>query len=133
SPCLSGSRRSMTPASNPAACNISSAVCASLACSGRKPLCASARCSQAAISNSSSTSSMRIGPSIRDAELLAPLDALAQVTVVAPAPEQDAGKLIQSLSVDVALELDDRIERNPVLAPPPSVELRRVGRAQADI
>src|SRR5690554_3772409 len=112
---------------------MTSALRASLACSGRKPLCARARCSQAAISCSSSTSSMRIGAGIGDAGLLVPMHTLTQVAVFAPTTEQDAGQLIQRLGIHLALELDDGIERYPVLTPAPGVELRRVGCAQADI
>src|SRR5690606_3424441 len=133
SPCLSGRRRSMTTASYPDASNMLSAVWASLACSGRKPLCASARWSQAAISSSSSTSSMRIWTGFRNTGLLAAMYALTQVSVLAPTAEQNACKLVQSLSVHLALELDDGIERYPVLTPAPGVEFGGIRRAQADI
>src|SRR6187200_536924 len=39
----------------------------------------------------------------------------------------------QPAPVDLALEIDHRFERHPVVVPPPRVELRLVGGAQADV
>src|SRR5690606_12659455 len=134
SPCLSGSRRSMTMASYSLAAMSASALRASGAWSGVKPLCASARTSHDAISSSSSTSNMRMavglgGQAVGRTALA--MDPLAQIPGFVLAPEQNAGKLVQRQGVDLALELDDGIQRHPILAPAPGVELGMLRSAQA--
>src|SRR5690606_41062088 len=47
--------------------------------------------------------------------------------------EQDDSQFVQCLRIDLALELNDGIQRHPVLAPAPRVELRRTGCPQTDI
>src|SRR5690606_11868579 len=132
-PCLSGRRKSMMTASNSDEASRLSAVRASGACSGRKPLCARALSSQAAISRSSSTNSTRMGfvflPLVRTLVLYP----LAQVAGFLPTPEQDGGQLVQGKGVVLALELYAGIERHPVLAPAPGIELGAAGRPQADV
>src|SRR6478609_3110978 len=46
---------------------------------------------------------------------------------------QEAGQLGESHLINVALELDDRIQRYPILVPAPGIELRMVRRTQADV
>src|SRR5262245_31503701 len=46
---------------------------------------------------------------------------------------QVAVQLDQRLAVDLALELDHRLERHPVLVPAPGVELGVAARAQPDV
>src|SRR5690606_19132861 len=132
-PCLSGKRKSMTTASKPDSASKRSAVWASGACSGTKPLCASARSSQAAISRSSSTSRTRMAFVFRRRQGSLILHALAQIAGFLPSFEQDCSQFIQGLRVDFALELDDRVQRHPVLAPAPGVEFRTMAGAQADV
>jgi hypothetical protein len=50
-----------------------------------------------------------------------------------PRLEDEARQFEQRLLIDVALELDHRFERHPVLVPSPGVELGVRGRAQADV
>src|SRR5690606_15658598 len=58
---------------------------------------------------------------------------LAQIAVLAASAEEDTGEFIQSLSIHFTLELDDGIQRHPILAPTPGIELGRIRCAQADI
>src|SRR5258705_6858787 len=46
---------------------------------------------------------------------------------------QIAMQLEQRLPVDLALEVDHRVERNPVVVPAPGVELGVAARPQADV
>src|SRR5437879_12115782 len=47
--------------------------------------------------------------------------------------QQEAMQLGQRLAVHLALELDHRLERHPVLVPAPGVELRMAAGAQLDV
>src|SRR5690606_2753961 len=49
------------------------------------------------------------------------------------AMEQHPRELVERLAVDLALELDHRVERHPVVVPTPGVELRVIRRAQVDV
>src|SRR5664279_4418904 len=60
-------------------------------------------------------------------------EARAQVAVVLRAARQEAGELGERHLVDVALELDHEVERDPVVVPAPRVELRMVGGAQVHV
>src|SRR5918993_1561695 len=62
-------------------------------------------------------------PVLRSVERGAAVDALTQV----------ARELVESLLVDLALEVDNRLHRYPVVAPAPRVELRLLARAQAHV
>src|ERR1700754_2116937 len=87
------------------------------------------------MSLSSSTSNMRMA--VRSSSQIfgraLPVHALAQVACFVMPLEQDSRELVQGLCINVPLEFDDRIERNPVLAPTPCVELRVLRGAQADV
>src|SRR5690606_36745122 len=48
-------------------------------------------------------------------------------------PEQDRRQLRQGPLIDLPLELDDRLERYPVLTPAPGVELRMPARPQRHV
>src|ERR1700680_559148 len=54
----------------------------------------------------------------------------------APRARRDLEKsreLLEPQAVDIALEVDHRLQRNPVVVPAPRVELGMAARAQADV
>ncbi|OMP13832.1 hypothetical protein COLO4_00854, partial [Corchorus olitorius] len=90
----------------------------------------------------------RLGVLLVPATMAGTLTAIAPITsvalaVLAAAPigrERRAGltlhearKLRQRQLIHLALELNDGLERHPVLAPPPRIELRMLGGAQLDV
>ena len=48
-------------------------------------------------------------------------------------PGQETRQFLQGALVHIALELDDHVQRHPVLVPAPGVELGMVGQAQVDV
>mmetsp|Transcript_53734 Transcript_53734/g.126548 ORF Transcript_53734/g.126548 Transcript_53734/m.126548 type:complete len:319 (+) Transcript_53734:1473-2429(+) len=59
--------------------------------------------------------------------------ARAQIAVVMVDAGQEAGELGERHFIDATLELDDRLQRHPVLVPAPGVEFGMVGRAQVHV
>src|SRR5690606_31890449 len=58
---------------------------------------------------------------------------LGEAGALLAAMEQHARQLVQRLAIDLALELDHRVERHPVVVPTPGIELRVVRGAQVDV